>query len=338
MDLGVQIEPQFGFTFDDVVAIANDARAETTDCLEAWSLLAALAVKTEGIRIGAMVTCQSYRNPALLAKIAADVDVISGGRLEFGVGAGWKDFEYRAYGYPFPDGPTRVTQLIETLEICTRMWREKRATFHGKHYRIDDALCSPKPTQKPLPIWIGGSKPRIMRAAARYASAFNFNLGTSAQTETLKTAMHQMDEICRGAQRDPSTLLRSSFLMSTVGSTSARSEALLNEFAKQQGTTPAKILEQRPGLLRETRTRTSCSSRMGRSESKSPRSDRSPRSSGLEKFASEPSDHRAPSTRRCGGPTGRRRDWGRRGERTARTAPRWPTQDNWEFQRLLLPR
>ena len=270
MDLGVQIEPQFGFTFDDVVAIANDARAagftrlwvsdhlfndadaETTDCLEAWSLLAALAVKTEGIRIGAMVTCQSYRNPALLAKIAADVDVISGGRLEFGVGAGWKDFEYRAYGYPFPDGPTRVTQLIETLEICTRMWREKRATFHGKHYRIDDALCSPKPTQKPLPIWIGGSKPRIMRAAARYASAFNFNLGTSAQTETLKTAMHQMDEICRGAQRDPSTLLRSSFLMSTVGSTSARSEALLNEFAKQQGTTPAKILEQRPGLLRET--------------------------------------------------------------------------------------
>ena len=270
MDLGVQIEPQFGFTFDDVVAIANDARAagftrlwvsdhlfndadaETTDCLEAWSLLAALAVKTEGIRIGAMVTCQSYRNPALLAKIAADVDIISGGRLEFGVGAGWKDFEYRAYGYPFPDGPTRVTQLIETLEICTRMWREKRATFHGKHYRIDDALCSPKPTQKPLPIWIGGSKPRIMRAAARYASAFNFNLGTSAQTETLKTAMHQMDEICRGAQRDPSTLLRSSFLMSTVGSTSARSEALLNEFAKQQSTTPAKILEQRPGLLRET--------------------------------------------------------------------------------------
>ena len=270
MDLGVQIEPQLGFTFDDIVAIANDARAAgftrlwvsdhlfydadavTTDCLEAWSLLAALAVKTEGIRIGAMVTCQSYRNPALLAKIAADVDVISGGRLEFGVGAGWKDFEYRAYGYPFPDGPTRVTQLIETLEICTRMWREKRATFHGKHYRIDDALCSPKPTQKPLPIWIGGSKPRIMRAAARYASAFNFNLGTSAQTETLKSAMFQMDEICRGAQRDPSTLLRSSFLMSTVGSTSARSEALLNEFAKQQGTTPAKILEQRPGLLRET--------------------------------------------------------------------------------------
>ena len=85
-----------------------------------------------------MVTCQSYRNPALLAKIAAGVDVMSGGRLDFGVGAGWKDFEYKAYGYPFPDGPTRVTQLIETLEICTRMWKEERATFQGKHYRIDD--------------------------------------------------------------------------------------------------------------------------------------------------------------------------------------------------------
>ena len=270
MDLGVQIEPQFGYKFEDILAIASDAEAEgftrlwvsdhfflgkdavNTDCLEAWTLLAALAMRTDRIRIGPMVTSQSYRNPALLAKIAAGVDVMSRGRLDVGLGAGWKEVEYRAYGYEFPDAPTRVTQLIETLEICTRMWREKRATFHGKHYRIDDALCSPKPTQKPLPIWIGGSKPRVMRAAARYASAFNFNLGTSAQTETLKTAMHQMDEICRGAQRDPSTLLRSSFLMSTVGSTSARSEALLNEFAKQQGTTPAKILEQRPGLLRET--------------------------------------------------------------------------------------
>ena len=270
MDLGVQIEPQFGFKLEDVVAIANDARAAgftrlwvsdhffndadavATDCLEAWSLLTALAVKTEGIRIGAMVTCQSYRNPALLAKIAAGVDVMSGGRLEFGVGAGWKEIEYRGYGYPFPDGATRVSQLIDTLEICTRMWKEERATFHGKHYRIDDALCSPKPLQNPLPIWIGGSKPRVMRAAARYASAFNFNLGTSAQTATLKTAMREMDEYCTAVKRDPSTLLRSSFLMSTVGATPARSDALLKEFATQAGTSPAKILEQRPGLLRET--------------------------------------------------------------------------------------
>jgi F420-dependent oxidoreductase-like protein len=270
VDLGVQIEPQLGFKFEDILAIAVDAEragftrfwvsdhlfldpdAVKTDCLEAWTVLAALAVRTERIRIGPMVTSQSYRNPALLAKIAAGVDVMSKGRLEFGLGAGWKDVEYRAYGYEFPDGPTRVTQMIETLEICTRMWKEERATYQGKHYRVADALCSPKPMQKPLPIWIGGTKPRVMRAAARFAHAFNFNLGTSARTDTLKAAMSELDGICRAVKREPSTLLRSSFLMSTVGTTAARSEALLNEFAAQQKTDPAKILEERPGLLRET--------------------------------------------------------------------------------------
>jgi F420-dependent oxidoreductase-like protein len=270
VDLGVQIEPQFGFKFEDVLAIALDAEragftrlwvsdhlfldpnAVNTDCLEAWTLLAALAVRTERIRIGPMVTSQSYRNPALLAKIAAGVDVMSKGRLDFGLGAGWKDVEYRAYGYEFPEPPIRVTQMIETLEICTRMWKDDRATYDGKYYRIADALCSPKPMQKPLPIWIGGSKPRVMRAAARYANAFNFNLGTSAETESLKAAMREMDDICRAAKRDPKTLRRSSFLMSTVGSTPIRSDALLKEFATNQGTSPAKLVEQRPGLLRET--------------------------------------------------------------------------------------
>ena len=229
-----------------------DPDAVNTDCLEAWTLLAALAVRTERIRIGPMVTSQSYRNPALLAKIAAGVDVMSGGRLDFGLGAGWKDVEYRAYGYEFPDGPTRVTQMIETLEICTRMWRDERATYQGKYYRIADALCSPKPTQKPLPIWIGGSKPRVMRAAARFAHAFNFNMGTSAKTETLQVAMAELDDICKAVKRKPSTLLRSSFLMSAVGESAGRSEALLKELAANQGTTTATILEQRPGLLRES--------------------------------------------------------------------------------------
>src|SRR5712691_6028541 len=194
MDLGVQIEPQLGFKFDDILGIANEAEAAgftrlwvsdhlflgpdavATDCLEVWTLLAALAVRTERIRIGPMVSSQSYRNPALLAKIAAGVDQMSRGRLDFGVGAGWKELEYRAYGYEFPDAATRVTQMIETLEICTRMWKDERATYHGKHYRIDEALCAPKPLQRPLPIWIGGSKPRVMRAAARYGHAFNITV------------------------------------------------------------------------------------------------------------------------------------------------------------------
>src|SRR3989441_9264497 len=158
MDLGVQIEPQFGFRFEDVLAIAHDAEgagftrlwisdhlflakdAVATDCLEAWTLLAALAVRTERIRIGPMVTSQSYRNPALLAKIAAGVDRMSGGRLDFGLGAGGEELEYRAHGYPVPDAPTRVTPMIETLGNCTRMGDEGRATDYGQHHPIDDAL------------------------------------------------------------------------------------------------------------------------------------------------------------------------------------------------------
>ena len=157
MDLGVQIEPQFGFSYESVRDIAREAHRSgftrlwvsdhlflqkdsvTTDCLEAWTLLAALARDTEGIRIGPMVTAQSYRNPALLAKIAAGVDQMSDGRLEFGLGAGWKDIEYRAYGYEFPEPGVRVTQLVETLEICTRLWTQERATYRGKHYRIEEA-------------------------------------------------------------------------------------------------------------------------------------------------------------------------------------------------------
>jgi F420-dependent oxidoreductase-like protein len=266
MDLGVQIEPQFGFTFEDILAIARDAEAAgftriwlsdhlflssdavRTDCLEAWTVLAALAVRTDRIRIGPMVTAQSYRNPALLAKIAAGVDVMSRGRLEFGLGAGWKEVEYRAYGYDFPDAPTRVTQMIETLEICTRMWRDERATYHGKHYRVDNALCSPKPAQSPLPIWIGGSKPRVMRAAAKYGHAFNINVSASAPGD-IAARLRELDDACRAVDRDPKTLLRSAFLISCVGRTNAEAEKRLDEIAARAKMTRADYLRSRPGLV-----------------------------------------------------------------------------------------
>ena len=266
MDLGVQIEPQFGFKFEDVLAIALDAEragftrlwvsdhlfiepnAVRTDCLEAWTLLAALAVRTERIRIGPMVTAQSYRNPALLAKIAAGVDVMSKGRLDFGLGAGWKEVEYRAYGYEFPDAPTRVTQMIETLEICTRMWKDERATYQGKHYRIADALCSPKPVQNPLPIWIGGSKPRVMRAAAKYGHAFNLVAGAFSPTE-LPDRLRDLDDACRAVNRDPKTLLRSAFLTAIVGNSRAEAEERVDQLAARTKTDRAAFLSKRPGLV-----------------------------------------------------------------------------------------
>jgi alkanesulfonate monooxygenase SsuD/methylene tetrahydromethanopterin reductase-like flavin-dependent oxidoreductase (luciferase family) len=195
-----------------------------------------------------MVTAQSYRNPALLAKIAAGVDVMSKGRLDFGLGAGWKDVEYRAYGYEFPDAPTRVTQMIETLEICTRMWKDERATYQGKHYRIADALCSPKPMQKPLPIWIGGSKPRVMRAAAKYGHAFNITVSASAPGD-LPDRLRDLDEACRAEKRDPKTLLRSAFLIACVGKTRAEAESRLDQLATRAKTDRAGFLKQRPGLV-----------------------------------------------------------------------------------------
>ncbi len=270
MDLGVQVEPQFGFSYADVVAIAREAEAVgfralwvsdhlllngdavATDCLEAWTLLAALAVDTRTIRIGPMVTAQSYRNPALLAKIAAGVDRMSNGRLDFGIGAGWKDVEYKAYGYEFPDAPTRVTQLVEALEICTRLWTEPQATYHGKHYRIEDAVCAPKPIQEPLPIWIGGTKPRVMRIAAKYAHAFNMSdpaVPAETRIATLRTAL---PEACKAAGRDPATLKRSLFIQALVAPTRGELDEMASELGARAKTSGTTWLRSRPALIAGT--------------------------------------------------------------------------------------
>ena len=267
MDMGVQIEPQFGFSYEAVRDIARAAHragftrlwvsdhlflqkdAVATDCLEAWTLLAALARDTEGIRIGPMVSAQSYRNPALLAKIAAGLDHLSGGRLEFGVGAGWKEVEYRAYGYPFPEPGVRVTQLVETLEICTRLWTEERATYHGKHYSIDEAVASPKPLQRPLPIWIGGTKPRVMRVAAKWAQWFNMSSPSTPAAERIATMRPALDAACAAVGRDRGTLRTSLFVAAYVGATRAETDELIDELAARARTPRQQWLAARPGAI-----------------------------------------------------------------------------------------
>ena len=268
MDLGIQIEPQFGYRYDDIATVARAAEANgltrvwlsdhlflaadsvATDCLEAWTLLAALARDTSRIRLGLMVSCQSYRNPGLLAKIAAGVDQMSGGRLEFGVGAGWKELEYRAYGYAFPEPKVRVDELVDTLEICTRMWTQDRATYAGKRYQVTDAPCSPKPVQTPLPIWIGGTKPRIMRTAARYATWFNFNLAGGRMTpEAIGEQMRLLDLACAAVKRDPFTLGRSAFIQIFVGADPSAVAALVAEAAASAKLTPADWRAARPGAV-----------------------------------------------------------------------------------------
>lgn len=266
MDLGIQIEPQFGFSYTDILEIGSageaagftrlwlsdhlflNADAVATDCLEAWTTLAALARDLTGIRIGAMVTCQSYRNPALLAKIAAGVDQLSGGRLEFGIGAGWKEIEYGAYGYGFPSGPVRVDELVDTLEICTRMWSEDRATYAGKRYAVAEAPCAPKPVQSPLPIWIGGSKPRILRIAATYAHWMNHTAGDISPAG-VASRQRALDAACRDRHRDPRTLRRSAFLTVIAGATDRDVDALIADSARRARMTPLEWRAARPAAV-----------------------------------------------------------------------------------------
>jgi len=145
------------------------------DIYEAWTLMSALSTVTSKVRIGTMVLCNSFRPPSLLAKMGATLDVISNGRLEFAIGAGWFKTEYEAYGYKFQPTITRIEQLAESVRIIKSMWTEEKSTYTGKHYRIVDAYCNPKPVQTPHPpIIIGGTGERyLLRVVAELADEWN---------------------------------------------------------------------------------------------------------------------------------------------------------------------
>jgi len=170
------------------------------DHLEAWTLMTALATATERLRIGTLVLCNSYRNPALLAKMASTFDVISGGRLELGMGAGWMDEEYRGYGYPFPSPRIRIEQLDEALVLMKKLFTESRASFEGKYYSLDDAANNPKPVQKPHPpILIGGAgEKRMLRVVAEHANTWNCPNNASLElAHKLDVLRRHCDEIGR---------------------------------------------------------------------------------------------------------------------------------------------
>jgi F420-dependent oxidoreductase-like protein len=142
---------------------------------ECMMTLAALARDTKNIRIGQIVACNSYRNPALLAKMASTLDVLSHGRLNFGIGAGWNEHEYKAYGYPYPDAPERLRMLREALQVIHAMWEQEEAVFEGKYYQVRGAINQPKGVQKPhIPILIGGGGEKVtLKLVAQYGDACN---------------------------------------------------------------------------------------------------------------------------------------------------------------------
>ncbi len=175
---------------------------------EAWTLMAGLAVATDTVRLGQMCTCAAYRPPAYLAKVAANIDVISGGRLEMGIGAGWYQQEFSRYGYDFPEPATRIRMLDETVQIMKRMWTEEEVRFEGRHYTLDGAICQPKPVQDPhVPVWVaGGGEQLTLRVAARYADYTNFG----ASLDEFRHKSEVLARHCRDVGTDFDRIIRSS--------------------------------------------------------------------------------------------------------------------------------
>ena len=166
------------WNFDHLTPIRGDTDGP---CLEGWTLLAALATQTSRIRIGTLVNGNTYRNPALIAKMATTVDQISGGRFDLGMGAAWFEFEHTAYGFPFYTAKERADRLGEALQVITKLWTEDHPSFGGQFYSLKDAPFAPKNVQQPHPpIVVGGKgKKWIMPLVARYANAWNVPIGVS---------------------------------------------------------------------------------------------------------------------------------------------------------------
>lgn len=186
---------------------------------EVWTLMAAFAAVTERVRIGQMCTCMSYRNPAYLAKVAATVDMISGGRTEMGIGGGWYEHEWRAYGYGFPGVGERLGRLREGVDIMKQAWTTGEATLDGKYYQVDRAIVQPMPPQEGgIPIWVAGGGEKVtLKIAAQYADYSNFT-GTVAEFDHKSNVLRGH---CEAIGRDFATITRSSNFNTVIADTEA---------------------------------------------------------------------------------------------------------------------
>ena len=173
------------------------------DFLECLTTLSALAAETKKLRLGAIL-CNTFRNPALVAKTATTLDIISQGRIELGLSAGWNAAEHEAYGINFPSAADRVEMLGESLEIIERMWIQPETTFHGKFHSVKNAACEPKPIQHPHPpLWVGGAGSKTLRLAAKFADGWNYGL---CSPEFYAARLAELNEFCSRMGRRPSSI------------------------------------------------------------------------------------------------------------------------------------
>ncbi|WIX79355.1 LLM class F420-dependent oxidoreductase [Amycolatopsis carbonis] len=203
------------WVFDHFHTVPVPSDVEATH--EAWSLMAAYGAATSRVRLGQMCTCMGYRNPAYLAKVAATIDVISGGRVEMGIGAGWYEHEWLAYGYGFPGAGDRLAMLDEGVQIMRQLWTEGKATLNGKHYQVDGAISRPLPLQDGgIPLWIaGGGEKKTLRTAAKYAQYTNF----AGDVEGFKHKSSVLEAHCKDVGTDYGKIVRSANYNVVIGET-----------------------------------------------------------------------------------------------------------------------
>lgn len=216
---------------------------DDADLMEGWTAVSYLSALNPQFDWGHAVICQSFRNPGLLGKMAATLQYMSGGRFILGVGAGWKEDEYTSYGYKFPSPGERVEQLDETLQIVKALWTEERATFHGKHYNIEEAWCEPKPDPLPI-VMVGGSKPKMLRLVAKHADWWNVSW---TPIDDYREQVAECERACAEVGREVASLRRTWFGGCAVG----RTEEQVLELTQGRITagsafvgTPAQVIEQ----------------------------------------------------------------------------------------------
>jgi F420-dependent oxidoreductase-like protein len=219
--------------FDHFHTVPVPTQEPTFEC---WTSTAALARDTKRVRIGQMVTCNSYRNPALLAKIASTVDVLSHGRLDFGIGAGWYEQEYKAFGYAYPDAPTRLRHLREAVQVILKMWTEDEAYFEGKYYQVRGAINQPKGVQKPhIPMLIGGGGEKVtLKLVAQFGDACNIgNLEPDATARKFEIIRQH----CENVGRDYNDIHRTIMLNCAIAETDEKAleRAQAANFARNTG-------------------------------------------------------------------------------------------------------
>lgn len=209
-----QLVEQLGFdcagVTDHFMPTSGEGEALDKPFPEAWTLLSALAARSERMRVAVLVAGNTYRNPVLLAKQAVTLDHITGGRVDLGIGAGWYEAEHRKFGWEFPTAGTRVDMLEEALQIIRSLFAERRTTFRGEHYQLDNAPFQPKPVQERLPIMIGGQKRRMMGLVARYGDIWSIDHGP----DEMRASGGMLEAACDEIGRDPGEIRRSAFVVS----------------------------------------------------------------------------------------------------------------------------